>query len=55
VNSGAHEGEAVPASYMTPAMLLVYTFNTCWTPIYATNIKETWSLLQTSGGKDERT
>ena len=25
VNSGAREGQAVPASYKTPAVLLIYT------------------------------
>jgi len=25
VNGGAHEGYAVPASYKTPAVLLIYT------------------------------
>jgi hypothetical protein len=42
--------EAVPSSYQTPAILLIYTVNTCWTPLYAThtnNINKT----RTNGDK----
>jgi len=27
--------------------------NMCWTPIRTNNISKTWSILQTTGGKDE--
>ena len=40
VNSGAREGEAVPASYNTPTMLFVYTVNTCWIPLNAANTND---------------
>jgi len=53
VNSGTREGKAVPTSYKTPAMLLIYTVNTCWPQQYApnrNNINTTLALLQTSGG-----
>ena len=36
-NPGTHEGQAVPASYKTPAMLLIV--NMCWTPQYANKHK----------------
>ena len=46
--------EAVPASYQTPAILLLYTVNTCWTPLCAThtnNINKTRAPPQTNGDK----
>ena len=50
------EGEAVPVLYYkTTTMLLIYTVNT-WTPLYTTNtnnINKTWTLLQTTGDKDQ--